>query len=167
MWRSWCGTTGPIWLRGSPIAELPRRAAGAPQRARPPNSTRKDEKARGRGKRAGSLRGIEVKNLHHFPDRRDSAAAISPAGLPTTLRAITPAIAECERLRLLRARHFCWYCEKVAPADSWLFSCRMNERPTAMLVCPGCLDRVRRWRPGIRTLLFPPLGATPGSERNA
>ena len=77
------------------------------------------------------------------------------------LRDITAEIAERERLRLLGAGHACWYCQHTAPADSWLFACRMRERPVAMLVCPECLPRVRPWKPTIKTRLFSPLEVQP------
>ena len=77
------------------------------------------------------------------------------------LRAITPSIAEAERERLLGAGHNCWYCSQPAPADSWLFACRMRERPVGLLVCPTCLPRVRGWRPGIQIRLFSPQAVQP------
>jgi uncharacterized protein YlaI len=95
-------------------------------------------------------------NLHALPPARNILTA---AGLPMTLRAITPAIAEAERQRLLRTGHSCWYCSKPAPVESWLFACRMRGRPVGMLVCPECLPRVRGWKPGIQIRLFAPMGA--------
>ncbi len=80
---------------------------------------------------------------------------------PLALRAITPAIGEAERQRLLGAGHNCWHCSKPAPVESWLFACRMRGRPVGLLVCPDCLPRVRGWKPGIQIRLFAPMEVTP------
>ena len=112
-----------------------------------------------------------MSTVHHTLASREASSVVlefDPLGrcrLPlkhaSALRDITPAIAEAERRRLLGAGHNCWYCSQPAPADSWLFSCRMRERPVGMLVCPTCLPRVRGWRPGIQIRLFPPQAVQP------
>ena len=97
--------------------------------------------------------------MHNLHALRLERNILTAAGLPMTLRAITPAIAEAERRRLLGTGHTCWYCSKPAPVESWLFACRMRGRPVGLLVCPACLPRVRGWKPGIQIRLFEPLGA--------
>ena len=78
---------------------------------------------------------------------------------PPAMRAITPAIAERERQRLLAERWSCWECVGAAGADCWLLVHKMWGAPSAFLVCSHCVERVRKRRSGLRLRWFPPMGA--------
>ncbi len=80
---------------------------------------------------------------------------------PPAMRAITPAIAERERQRLLAERRSCWECVGPAGADCWLLVHKMWGAPGAFVVCSHCVERVRRRRSRFRLRWFAPMEAQP------
>jgi hypothetical protein len=80
---------------------------------------------------------------------------------PPAMRAITPAIAERERQRLISESWTCWNCFGPAGDDCWLLVRKMSGAPSAFVVCSRCVERVRRRRSGLRLRWFPPMEGQP------
>ena len=76
-------------------------------------------------------------------------------GRPPTLKSITPSDAERERKKMLAAGWTCWQCDRPPPADAWLMTFKMWGSPHARLVCPSCVEEVKRQR-GMRKRWFSP-----------
>ena len=72
------------------------------------------------------------------------------------MSAVTPEIANRERLRLIAEHYTCWECCRPVCEGSWLMVFRMWNYPAAFLVCTDCIDRVRRRRSGLRRRWFAP-----------
>ena len=81
-------------------------------------------------------------------------------GKPPTLKSITAQAAERERQRLLADGWTCWQCDCPPPAAAWLMTYKMWNYPHARLVCPGCVEQVKRQR-GMRKRWFPPQAVQP------
>ena len=81
-------------------------------------------------------------------------------GKPPTLKSITAQAAERERQRLLADGWTCWQCDRPPPADAWLMTFKMWGSPHARLVCPSCVEDVKRQR-GMRKRWFSPQAVQP------
>ena len=84
-----------------------------------------------------------------------------PLKRPPTLKSITAEAAERERRNMLARDWTCWECDETPRADAWLMVYRMWGHPHARLVCPSCVERVRRRRSGLRLRWFAPMEAQP------
>ena len=84
-----------------------------------------------------------------------------PLKRPPTLKSITAEDAERERRKMIAGDWTCWECDETPRADAWLMVYRMWGYPHARLVCPSCVERVRRRRSGLHLRWFAPMEAQP------